>query len=167
MTRAGAVLGTLLFLAAPATVAGLVPWWLSGGWRPRPPLLGFAEGRWIGAALAVAGLALLAECYARFALQGLGTPAPVAPPQRLVIEGAYRRVRNPIYVAVTALILGQGLLLGSTMVMAYGVLVWLVSHLFVLLYEEPNLRRRFPDAYPAYAAAVPRWIPRLRPWRSG
>ncbi|NEX94099.1 isoprenylcysteine carboxylmethyltransferase family protein [Caulobacter sp. 17J65-9] len=164
MTRKAAALGTLLFLLAPATVACLVPWWISGWWIG-PPLLGLELGRWIGAALTVAGLGLLLDCYARFVLQGFGTPAPVAPPSRLVVGGVYRHVRNPIYVAVTAVVFGQGLLFGSAALLAYAVLVWLVSHLFVLLYEEPDLRRRFPDDYPAYVAGVPRWIPRLTPWR--
>ena len=111
------------------------------------------------------GGAALIECFVRFAWSGFGTPAPIAPPQRLVVTGLYRHVRNPMYVAVVALVLGQALFFGETRLLLYGAAGWLVFHLFVLAYEEPVLRRLFPDDYERYAAAVPRWLPRLRPWR--
>jgi protein-S-isoprenylcysteine O-methyltransferase Ste14 len=107
----------------------------------------------------------LLESFARFALQGLGTPAPVFPTRRLVVTGVYRYVRNPMYVAVAAIILGQALLFGSVALLEYGAVVWLMFHLFVLLYEEPTLRGVFGSDYEAFRAAVPRWIPRLTPWR--
>lgn len=113
-------------------------------------------------ALILLGLPLLLEAFARFALQGRGTPAPVLPPERLVVFGFYRRVRNPMYVAVTALILGQALLLGDVRLLVLAAVVWLTFHLFVLLYEEPRLRQRFGRDYEAYCGAVPRWLPRLR-----
>lgn len=87
------------------------------------------------------------------------------PPERLVVFGFYRRVRHPMYVAVTALILGQALLLGDVRLLVLAAVVWLTFHLFVLLYEEPRLRQRFGRDYEAYCEAVPRWLPRLRPWR--
>lgn len=165
MTRARAALGTLLFLVlVPGTVAGLVPWWLSG-WRLERPFLGFGASRLLGAALVAAGAAALLDAFARFALRGLGTPAPVLPTKHLVVTGAYRHVRNPMYVAVVAVILGQALLLGSARVLAYGVALWLVFHLFVLGYEEPTLRRTFGEEYEAFRANVPRWLPRARGWR--
>ncbi len=120
-----------------------------------------------GAVLIVLGLPILLEAFARFALQGRGTPAPVAPTERLVVQGPYRFVRNPMYVAVTTVILGQALLLGDSRLLAYGAVVWLSFHLFVLLYEEPTLRRRFGPDYDAFRAAVPRWIPRRTPWGAG
>ena len=87
------------------------------------------------------------------------------PPKRLVVTGFYRYVRNPMYVAVTALIIGQGLLFGSVAVLEYGAIVWAAFFLFVLAYEEPALGEQFADEYKRYRANVRRWIPRIRPWR--
>ncbi len=160
MRRLPAVIGSAVFLIiAPGFVAGWMPWWISG-WRMGPPLAGVQLFRWLGAILMAPGAAGLLDCFARFALQGGGTPAPVAPPQHLVVTGLYRHVRNPMYVAVAALILGQGLLLGSLRLLEYGGLVWLLMHLFVRLYEEPKLEAVFGAEYQAYRAQVPRWIPR-------
>jgi protein-S-isoprenylcysteine O-methyltransferase Ste14 len=158
------MLGTTLFLAVPGTVAGLGPWWISG-WRMAPAPFGLEPLRWIGAALIAAGVVGLCECFARFELVGLGTPSPAAPTEQLVVSGLYRRVRNPMYVAVVAVIFGQALLLGSAALLVYGAVVWLMFHLFVIAYEEPTLRRSFGADYEAFRAAVPRWIPRLTPWR--
>jgi protein-S-isoprenylcysteine O-methyltransferase Ste14 len=110
-----------------------------------------------------AGLPVLLDSFARFAIQGLGTPAPVAPPQHLVVTGLYRHVRNPMYVAVSSLIFGQGLLFGNVPVLEYGFVVWLVFLAFVLLYEEPALRRKFGKEYAEFCIRVPRWIPRIKP----
>jgi protein-S-isoprenylcysteine O-methyltransferase Ste14 len=167
MRRFFAVLGSLFFLLiAPGTVAGLVPWWISS-WQLQAPLLGFAGFRVLGALLIVAGLPVLLDSFARFALQGLGTPAPVFPTRHLVVTGLYRYVRNPMYVAVAGVILGQGLVLGDVRVLGYGAVVWLSFHLFVLIYEEPTLRRSFGNEYEEFCAEVPRWIPRLSPWPGG
>lgn len=164
MRRAAAILGSALFLViAPGTVALWIPWTLCR-WRVAPPLLGLALFRAIGLPLIAASLPVLLDSFARFAIQGLGTPAPVAPPQHLVVTGLYRFVRNPMYVAVVAMILGQGLLFGSLRVLAYGAAVWLAFHLFVLLYEEPTLRSKFGGEYDEFRANVCRWIPRLKPW---
>ena len=167
MRRARSVVGTVLFLLlAPGTVAGLAPWWISG-WKFEPPLLGIAWTRWLGVALIVAGVPALLDSFARFALQGLGTPAPVLPTNRLVVTGLYRHVRNPMYLGVVTVVLGQGLLIGSARVLGYGVWLWLIFHLFVLGYEEPTLERSFGTEYDRFCRNVPRWIPRLRPWRPG
>ena len=164
MTRKGAIFGTIAFFAVgPVTAAGIVPWFLSG-WREEPAFLGLGPLRFVGAAAAAAGVALLVACYARFALDGLGTPAPIAPPSRLVIQGPYRHVRNPIYLAVLGIVLGQAFLLGNVALLAYGGLIFLACHLFVVLYEEPNLQRRFGADYAAFFAAVPRWLPRAKAW---
>jgi protein-S-isoprenylcysteine O-methyltransferase Ste14 len=85
----------------------------------------------------------------------------VFPTKHLVVSGLYRNVRNPMYVGVVGVILGQGLLLGDVRVLGYGALVWVIFHLFVIGYEEPTLRKRFASEYDAYRASVPRWIPRL------
>jgi protein-S-isoprenylcysteine O-methyltransferase Ste14 len=105
-----------------------------------------------------AGLPVLLDSFARFA---------VLPTRHLVVSGLYRYVRNPMYVAVTSLILGQALLFGSLRVLEYGLAVWLAFHLFVLSYEEPTLRGTFGPEYQQFCANVPRWIPRLKPWKPG
>lgn len=161
---APAVGSALFFIAAPGVVAGLIPYLLTG-WRLQRELAGFGVARLLGAALVAAGAVCLVDCFARFALQGRGTPAPVAPTEHLVVSGLYRHVRNPMYVAVVGIILGQSLILGSPILLGYAGAVWLLFHLFVVAYEEPTLRRRFGDAYLRYAAAVRRWWPRWRPWR--
>ena len=163
--RVFAVLGSAVFLViAPGTVAGLVPWWISG-WRVQAPLLGVPAIRIAGVALIGAGLPVLLDAFRRFALEGLGTPAPVFPTRHLVVRGFYRYVRNPMYVAVVALIVGQGLVLGSVALLVYSALLWLAFHGFVLLYEEPTMRATFGAEYDAFCAHVPRWVPRFRPWR--
>lgn len=163
--RALAILGTAVFLAlAPGFFVVLVPYWISR-WQFQPPFLGFAPFRIIGALLIIAATAVLLESFARFALQGLGTPAPVFPTQHLVVKGFYRYVRNPMYLAVVTMVISQGLLFGNLRVLVYGLCAWLVTHIFVLTYEEPTLRKTFGVEYGAYRANVPRWIPRLAPWR--
>lgn len=166
MRRAAAIAGSAIFLVvAPGTIAVWVPWTLYR-WRMAPPLLGFFPFCVIGVLLIALGLPVLLDSFARFALQGLGTPAPIAPPQHLVVTGLYRYVRNPMYVSVVSLIFGQGLFFGSVPVLEYGLAVWLGFHLFVLLYEEPTLRAKFGDEYQEFCANVRRWIPRVRPWTS-
>ena len=115
--------------------------------------------------LIAAGALALLDSFARFAWQGLGTPAPVFPTRHLVVTGLYRYVRNPMYVAVVAVILGQSLLFGNARVLGYGAIVWLVFHLFVSTHEEPTLRAKYGNEYQLFCSNVPRWIPRLRPWR--
>jgi protein-S-isoprenylcysteine O-methyltransferase Ste14 len=158
------LVGSLLFLVlAPGTVVGLVPFWLTR-WRVERPLLGAPILRVAGAALVCAGLASLLDSFARFVFVGLGTPAPIAPPRRLVVSGQYRHVRNPMYVAVLAVVIGQGLVLGSGVLLWYAVLLWLLFHAFVVLYEEPRLGSRFGASYREYCRNVRRWWPRVRPW---
>src|ERR1700724_1113316 len=157
--RTIAVLGSaVFFVVAPFTLAGLVPWSIPGG-QLRPPFLGLELTRGIGAIMILAGVPGLVDAFARFALQGLGTPAPIAPPKHLVVTGLYRYVRNPMYVAVVSLIFGQGLLFGSVGVLEYGMVVWLGFHIFVLAYEEPTLRAKFGDEYKEFCANVRRWLP--------
>jgi protein-S-isoprenylcysteine O-methyltransferase Ste14 len=164
--RALPTLGSIVFLVlAPGTVAGFVPWWMSR-WRIQDPLLGLEFLRWIGIALILAGAAILVEAFARFAWHGFGTPAPVFPTKKLVTTGLYRYVRNPMYVAVTAVIFGEGLLLGNAKLIGYGACVWLAFFVFVLAYEEPTLRRTYGGEYAAFCAVVPRWIPRISRWRA-
>ena len=155
--RARAALGTALFLvAAPGVTAGLIPYLLTGWQQHDPPLL----ARIAGAALIAAGAAVLLEAFARFALHGLGTPAPIAPTERLVVTGLYRYVRNPMYLAVASTIVGQWLLLGRPVLLAYAVVFGAVVFAFVRGYEEPTLRRTYGAEYERYCAEVPGWWPR-------
>jgi len=158
------VLGSaVFFVTAPCVVTGLVPWLLSR-WRLRGSAW-WLPLRVIGVALALVGLVVLVRAFLRFAVEGRGTPAPVAPTEQLVIGGEYRYVRNPMYVAVEALILGQALLFMSVTVLVYAVLSWAAMAAFVRWYEEPTLTARFGDQYLRYRTAVPAWIPRLDAWR--
>jgi protein-S-isoprenylcysteine O-methyltransferase Ste14 len=161
MKRISAILGSLFFLlVAPGIVAGLVPWAISS-WQWSPAPFGIEPLRWIGGALIVAGIPILLDSFARFALEGLGTPAPIYPTDRLIVTGLYRRVRNPMYLGVVAVILGQALLLGDSRLMIYGAIVWLAFHIFVIAYEEPVLRRRYRAQFQEYCLHVRRWLPRL------
>jgi len=165
MRRIAATLGSAIFLViAPRIVAGYVPWRICR-WHHGGPPLGISLFRFFGVLLIAAGLPILLDSFARFALQGLGTPAPVFPTRHLVVSGLFRYVRNPMHVAVVSLILGQGLFFGSVRVLEYGITVWMLFHLFVLIYEEPTLRKTYGPQYEQFCANVPRWIPRLRPWR--
>jgi protein-S-isoprenylcysteine O-methyltransferase Ste14 len=155
-SRLRAATGSLGFvlLGGPTIVAGLVPWLLTRWHADEQPLALRIPG---GLLLAI-GAALVLETTARFALQGRGTPAPWAPPERFVARGSYRFTRNPMYVGVLALIVGQALLLGREILFAWAVAAWLLFQLFVLLHEEPELGRRFGAAYGDYRARVPRWL---------
>ena len=165
MNRVSASVGSLIFFAvAPGTIAGLLPWSLTR-WEFRPAFFGIEGMRLFGLLLIAVGLLPLIDSFIRFALQGLGTPAPIAPPQRLVVTGFYRHVRNPMYVGVVSAILGQALLFADTRLLWWAALVWLAFHLFVILYEEPTLREAFKPDYGSFCANVPRWVPRLTPWR--
>lgn len=165
MQRTSAVLGSaVFFVVAPCTLAGLVPWLITG-WQLQPPFLGLELARSIGAIMILAAVPGLIDAFARFALQGFGTPAPIAPPRNLVVTGLYRYVRNPIFVAVVAIILGQAVLIGDWRLIVYGALLWLAFHVQVVVYEEPTLKLTFGKEYEAFRAAVPRWIPRMTPWR--
>ena len=155
-----ATVGSLVFFClAPATVAGWVPYALTG-WRLPP----FAPGRVGGAVVAAIGAVGLVECVGRFAIAGRGTPAPIAPTERLIVTGFYRYVRNPMYVAVVTIIAGQAWLFASLALLAYALTVWLAFAAFVLVYEEPTLHRQFGPDYDRYRAHVPRWWPRSSPW---
>ena len=155
-----AVGSAAFFVVAPGTVVGLVPWALTG-WR--------VDDSWpvgvrvLGGVLVLAGLVPLVDAFVRFARAG-GTPAPVAPTEHLVVSGFNRFVRNPMYVGVVTMIVGQGLLLGRVPVLVYALAVWATTAAFVRWYEEPTLARAHGPGYALYRAAVPAWRPRLRPW---
>jgi protein-S-isoprenylcysteine O-methyltransferase Ste14 len=164
MRKAGAALGSAVFFAlAPGVVAGLVPWWLTG-WEVRSLPAWWLPLRVAGVALLVAGAAVLVHAFARFVVEGVGTPAPVAPTRELVVGGLYRYVRNPMYLAVLAAIVGLALALGQLVLLAYAAVVAAAFVAFVHWYEEPTLARQFGARYQAYRRAVPGWWPRRSPW---
>ena len=157
-----AALGSVAFLViAPGVVAGVIPWWITS-WEVEEPFTFWAPLRVVGVALTAAGVLALLDSFRRFVVEGLGTPAPVAPTEELVVGGLYRYVRNPMYVAVTATILGQALLLGQLVLFAYCAVFVAVVAAFVRWYEEPTLARTYGEQYEAYRRSVPAWIPRRR-----
>lgn len=165
--RLSASIGSAVFLViAPGFVAGLVPWWISH-WELGPPLFQISLFRFVGVVLITLGVLVLLDSFARFAMEGMGTPAPVFPTRDLIVSGLYRYVRNPMYIAVVSTILGQALLLGNVVLVGYGGIVWALFHVFVLAYEEPTLRSSFGSQYENYSTGVPRWIPRFTAWRGG
>ena len=165
MHKLRAALGSVVFFAlAPGVVAGLVPWWLTS-WKAAARPAWWLPLRATGAVLLLAGVGVLVHAFARFVVEGLGTPAPVAPTRELVVGGLYRYVRNPMYLAVLAAIVGQALLLGRPVLLAYAAAVAAAFVAFVHWYEEPTLARQFGERYQAYRRAVPGWWPRRRPWR--
>ena len=153
----------MFFWIAPATVAGWVPWYLTR-WQLKPPLFDGEPSRWFGGLLVAISAVCVIECFLRFALRGLGTPAPIAPTQHLVVSGLYRYVRNPMYIAVVSAIGGQAFWLGSTDLLVYGAIVWTFFFAFVSIYEEPTLKRQFGAEYDMYKRHVPGWLPRITPW---
>jgi protein-S-isoprenylcysteine O-methyltransferase Ste14 len=153
------MVGSAAFLViAPGVAAGLVPWWLTR-WQmdaafPVPVPI-------TGAVLTAAGAAALLAAFAQFAIQGRGTPAPPLPTGQLVVRGLYRYIRNPMYLAVLAVITGQGLLLSRPVLLGYAAAVGAAFIAFVYGYEQPTLARRYGAQYEAYRRAVPGWRPRL------
>lgn len=161
MRKIQAGIGSLLFLLiAPGTVAGILPWLISG-WQFQHASLVL---RGVGLALILLGLAPLLDCVVRFAREGEGTPAPLFPVRRLIVTGYYRYVRNPMYLGLVAAIVGQALFFADRPLLLYAVAVWLAMHGFVVIYEEPKLRQTYGSQYPVYCEHVPRWVPRRQPW---
>lgn len=158
----GPAVGTTIFtLMVPGTVIVLVPYLLTSGWQIGPPLLGSKGTQWLGAIIGFVGSPMFVRFLLHFVTEGHGTPAPIAPPEKLVIGGPFRRVRNPGYIGVLSMVVGQGLFFGSAPVLWYAALLAIGFHLFVVLYEEPTLRRQFGAQYDEYCRRVPRWFPRL------
>ena len=154
-----AVLGTAVFLVlAPGTVVVLVPWWITR-WRLHAHFAGIAPLRVLGVLTIAAGAVVVLDSFARFAWQGIGTPAPVYPTRHLVVKGFYRYVRNPMYVALLLIVAGQALFFADLRLVVYAFFAWLATHLFVVFYEEPTLRRSFGADYEAYCRRVHRWWP--------
>jgi protein-S-isoprenylcysteine O-methyltransferase Ste14 len=160
--RLRAAVGSLLFLVVePGVVAGLVPWALTGWKVARAPVIVAV----VGYVILVAGVAVLLHAFVRFVVEGVGTPAPVAPTRHLVVGGLYRYVRNPMYIAVALTIIGQAMVLGRPVLLLYALVFGVTVGSFVHLYEQPTLTSQFGAEYEAYRDAVPAWLPRRRPWR--
>lgn len=155
-SRLRAAAGSAVFLVvAPGVVVGLLPWlitgWRAGHWGPAAAAAGVL--------LIIAGCGFLLFAFGQFAVEGIGTPAPSAPTEQLVVRGLYRYVRNPMYLAVLAAIAGQALLLGRPVLLGYGAAVAVAVACFVRGYEEPALTRRYGAEYRAYRQQVRGWIP--------
>lgn len=152
-------LKSLLFLIlAPGMVAGYIPLaLLKNGPQIETGVLAYlAFPLWI-----IGGIILLWSFW-NFLAQGRGTPAPIDPPKELVAAGFYRYVRNPMYVGIFLILLGHFLWFKYLWLLVYLAVVFLLFHLFVTLYEEPTLKRKFGASYENYLKKVPRWIPRIR-----
>jgi protein-S-isoprenylcysteine O-methyltransferase Ste14 len=126
----------------------------------RPPVIGILQIA--GMTIGVAGAALALWCVGTFAFIGRGTPAPFDPPRRLVVRGPYRFVRNPMYIGAWLALCGAAVFYQSVALLGFSGLFLAATHLFVVGYEEPTLRRIFGEAYEDYTSHVRRWRPRLR-----
>jgi protein-S-isoprenylcysteine O-methyltransferase Ste14 len=165
MNRAAAgVASAVFFCAAPGVVAGLVPWLLTGWVLPPASSTSLVMRGGLAVVAILSGLAVLIGAFVRFVREGSGTPAPVAPTDRLVIGGMFRFVRNPMYLAVVTILLGQSLLFASTTLLIYTLMVWAAMAAFVRWYEEPVLAARYGQQYEDYRRNVRAWWPKLRPW---
>jgi protein-S-isoprenylcysteine O-methyltransferase Ste14 len=156
-----AILFTLLM---PGTVLILIPWLLLRG-QPSPNVWVVDPPGVLGCLLIAVGAGVLLYCIRDFAVFGRGTLAPVDPPRKLVRVGLYRHVRNPMYLGVVLVLVGESIFFESRVLSFYATIMALVFHIFVVLFEEPSLRALFGSDYEKYRASVPRWIPRLRPWK--
>lgn len=152
------ILNTILFtIFVPGTVAGYIPYRLTDRFAHRasgPP-------EWLGIVVIALGAAIYFRCAWEFAVRGLGTPAPIAPTKFLVTTALHRYIRNPMYVGVALVIAGEGALFRSLHVLEYAALMLTAAHTFIVLYEEPTLRRQFGESYEQYRRTVPRWIPKF------
>ena len=164
MNRQNAALASTIFsIIAPGVVAGLIPWLIAGWAAPDtgPYLIGLLVG--LGGLVIGGGLFLLIDSFVRLVKEGNGTPTPWRPTKRVIDRGAYRFVRNPMYVGIIAIIVGQAILFASGWLVAFAAAVWLVLHIYVTMIEEPGLHRSFGSVYADYIATVPRWFPRVPP----
>jgi protein-S-isoprenylcysteine O-methyltransferase Ste14 len=155
-----ALFKTVLFtLIAPATVTVYIPYLLLTRAEGSP--IRIDAFLYVGIVPILLGGSIYLRCAWDFAMKGRGTPAPIDPPKELVALGFYRYVRNPMYVGILLILLGESLLFGSGTLLVYAASLFLAFHLFVVLYEEPALRRSFGASYERYRGEVPRWVPRI------
>ncbi len=159
-----AVRSLLWTILLPGVVAGYVPWRFFGLRRAQ---LAFSPTRLLGLLCIGIGIVLLVACIFEFARSGRGTLSPLDPPRRLVVRGLYRYVRNPMYLSVTTILLGEVILTGLRALAIYWALWFLAVNLFVIGYEEPTLQQRFGPSYDEYLRSVGRWLPRHPSWKRG
>jgi protein-S-isoprenylcysteine O-methyltransferase Ste14 len=153
---------TLIFtILVPGTVTILIPRWVLSSQFGRERF-DIGPFRYLGLVPIVFGALIYLWCAWDFTYAGKGTPAPIDPPKELVVRGLYRYVRNPMYVGVGSVLIGEAVLFQSLALLAYLVAALICVSLFVVLYEEPVLTRKFGDSYRRYRETVPRWIPRIR-----
>ena len=142
----------------PGSITILVPYWLLSS-RSNPPLeLGYF--RYFGMLPILIGAAIYFWCAWDFTFAGRGTPAPIDPPKELVVRGLYRYVRNPMYIGILLILLGEAFLFASPGLFAYLAVMFMIYFLVVVIYEEPTLKHKFGESYRRYCRDVPRWIPR-------
>jgi protein-S-isoprenylcysteine O-methyltransferase Ste14 len=160
MPRAlGPLLKTLLFtILVPGSVLGGIPYLLLDGVPP----LGRGPLAWFGLFCVALGLSIYFRCAWEFAVRGLGTPAPIAPTKFLVVTALHRYVRNPMYIGVLLVVLGEAAVFRAVVLLAYAAFASVIIQLFVVFYEEPTLHRQFGESYDEYRRSVPRWIPRIK-----
>jgi protein-S-isoprenylcysteine O-methyltransferase Ste14 len=156
-----AVRSLLWTILLPGVFAGYVPWRYFG--LSRAVLHLARPTQVLGLGCITIGAVLLAACIIEFARSGRGTLSPADPPRLLVVRGPYRYVRNPMYLAVTVIILGEALVADSAPLIVYWAVWFVAVNVFVIGFEEPTLRRQFGRAYDDYTSQVRRWIPSLRP----
>ncbi|MDP2864018.1 MAG: isoprenylcysteine carboxylmethyltransferase family protein [Desulfobacterales bacterium] len=150
---------TIIFtFLVPGTVTILVPYWLLS--LSASPALPFGVFRFFGLLPVFIGAAILFRCVWDFTFAGRGTPAPIDPPKELVVQGLYRYVRNPMYIGILSILLGEALLFASWRLFEYTAIVFSLFYFFVLFYEEPVLKKKFGESYREYCKNIPRWIPR-------
>ena len=153
----------------PVTMTILIPRWLIAGsglsamWPPDSPAAMVA--RIAGGLSFLAGLALFVWCLYLFAARGKGTLAPWDPPRKLVVTGPYRYVRNPMISGVLLILAGETLFHGSRTIGSWLLTFFVINQIYFMISEEPMLLSRFGEDYRAYKENVPRWIPRLTPWK--
>lgn len=152
------ILQTILFtILVPGSVLVLIPRWIVEGF-PNPPPDSLTA---VGVVTIAVGAAIYFRCAWEFAVRGLGTPAPIAPTKFLVTTALHRYVRNPMYIGVFSVILGEAATFHSRRLLAYAAVFSVAVELFVIFYEEPTLRRQFGESYEEYRRTVPRWIPKF------
>jgi protein-S-isoprenylcysteine O-methyltransferase Ste14 len=142
--------------------AGLFALYIPLGLLRSGPRLETGVVSWLAIPLWLIGSLVVLSCFWDFTFKGRGTPVPSDPPRELVVTGFYHYVRNPIYVAVLLIFLGHFLWFGYWALLTYTVMAFIGVHVFVVLYEEPTLKRKFGAAYEEYLNHVPRWIPKFR-----
>ena len=142
-------------IVLPGVAAVLIPWLILG------PASGPDGAAWVGLLPLGFGLVIFTWCVFEFATRGRGTLAPWDAPRRFVASGPYRLVRNPMYLGVGSVVLGEAILFGSLSLLGYLAALAVIWHLFVILWEEPSLERTFGDEYRSYREGVPRWLPRM------